>query len=839
MSELRHTGIDALGEIPWGSHFCNFYETKQDLLDTLVPYFKAGLESNEFCLWVVSNSGLITVQEAKEALAQVVPEFDRHLSDKNIEILTELDWYLQENMFNLERVTNAWDVKLKRALALGYEGMRVSGDTFWLKKKDWENFCAYEKQLDDSITDMPMTALCTYPLSKSGAIEILDVVQNHKFAVARRQGEWEIIESPELFQANLEIKRLNEELEQRVVERTKELAATNIELRREIAERKHAEEELKKEKEILAKIFDNIPVMIGFVADDGVKLVNPEWERTIGWTLKELQEQNVDIFAEAYPDPSYRQEVLDFVAASIGEWKDLKIKVRDGRVIDAACAIVRLSDGTRVAIAQDITERKQAEDALRKSEDRIRLIIDTIPTMAWTVRLDGIVDFYNQRWLDYAGEGAIEDPNGIVHPEDLPDVMEKWLAKMAAEEPFEGEMRLRRADGEYRWFLVRTAPLRDEKGNLVKWYGVSTDIEDSERAKDALRESEHRYLSLFENMAEGVGYFRLLFKDGKLQDAIYLEVNPAWENLTGLKNVIGRKITEVLPGILQANSEFFERATRVALTGQSERFEAYSTQLKKWLSTSAYCPKKEHVIVVLDDITERKLADETLQRSYEEIRRLTEHLQKIREEERTSIAREIHDELGQQISVLKFDVSWLNKKLNGADRAVKEKVGDLLELLETMVESVRRISSELRPSLLDNLGLVAAMEWHLKEFEKRSGIKIIFNEPKEELEIADSMTNGLFRIFQESLTNVARHSMAKKVTVELLQKNDQLILSIEDDGKGFDKQKAAEMKTLGILGMRERSMMMGGSYEIKSILGKGTSVTVVLPYKLENHMTNI
>ena len=140
MSELRHTGIDALGEIPWGSHFCNFYETKQDLLDTLVPYFKAGLESNEFCLWVVSSADLITVQEAKEALAQVVLELDQHLSDKNIEILTELEWYLQENAFNLERVTNAWDVRLKRALALGYEGMRVSGDTFWLKKKDWKNF---------------------------------------------------------------------------------------------------------------------------------------------------------------------------------------------------------------------------------------------------------------------------------------------------------------------------------------------------------------------------------------------------------------------------------------------------------------------------------------------------------------------------------------------------------------------------------------------------------------------------------------------------------------------------------------------------------------------------
>ena len=147
MSELRNTGIDALGEIPWGSHFCNFYETKQDLLDTLVPYFKAGLESNEFCLWVVSNSALITVQEAREALAKAVPELERHLLDKNIEILTELDWYLDENEFNLERVTNAWDVKLKRALALGYEGMRVSGDTFWLKKKDWKNFAPTKNRL--------------------------------------------------------------------------------------------------------------------------------------------------------------------------------------------------------------------------------------------------------------------------------------------------------------------------------------------------------------------------------------------------------------------------------------------------------------------------------------------------------------------------------------------------------------------------------------------------------------------------------------------------------------------------------------------------------------------
>src|SRR6266404_2239133 len=220
-TELRESGISVVGDVPWGTHFCHFYETKQDLLDTVVPYLKAGLESKEFCIWVLSNSELITVAEAKGALAQAVPDLDRHLADENIEILNGLDWYLEENVFNLERVKRAWDAKLKRALARGYDGMRVSGDTLWLAEKDWKDFCAYEKQLNASITDQQMTVLCTYPLAKSGAGEILDVMQAHQFAIARRQGEWEVIESPEPTRAKAEIKRLNTEL-QRILDRTPE-----------------------------------------------------------------------------------------------------------------------------------------------------------------------------------------------------------------------------------------------------------------------------------------------------------------------------------------------------------------------------------------------------------------------------------------------------------------------------------------------------------------------------------------------------------------------------------------------------------------------------------------
>jgi PAS domain S-box-containing protein len=146
-----------------------------------------------------------------------------------------------------------------------------------------------------------------------------------------------------------------------------------------------------------------------------------------------------------------------------------------------------------VQMARVAIEAKRSEDALRKSEDRLRLVIDTIPAMAWSVLPDGTVDFLNQRWLDYAGVSlgeSLERPTSVIHPDDTPRVLEKWRAAMTAGEPYEDEMRLRRADGQYRWFLIRTVPLRDEQGNIVKWYGTSTDIEERKQAEDTLRRNQ-------------------------------------------------------------------------------------------------------------------------------------------------------------------------------------------------------------------------------------------------------------------------------------------------------------------------------------------------------------
>jgi len=146
-----------------------------------------------------------------------------------------------------------------------------------------------------------------------------------------------------------------------------------------------------------------------------------------------------------------------------------------------------------VQMARVAIEAKRSEDALRKSEDGLRIVIDTIPTMAWSVLPDGTVDFLNKRWVDYTGlslEQYVQDPTGPIHPDDVPRALEKWFANKALGEAFEDEMRLRRADGEYRWFLIRTVPLRDEQGSLVKWYGTSTDIEDRKQAEDTLRRNQ-------------------------------------------------------------------------------------------------------------------------------------------------------------------------------------------------------------------------------------------------------------------------------------------------------------------------------------------------------------
>jgi C4-dicarboxylate-specific signal transduction histidine kinase len=240
---LRRTGIGVVGDVPWGTHFFLFHETKEDLIDACIPYFRAGLENKELCIWGIADP--LTEEEVRYCLKHAIPGFENYFENRNIEIVRGREWYMTGDELDLEKVTTGWKQKTARALNGGYAGLRLSSDTAWLEKRYWKEFSEYEKEVNDSIVDTPMLALCTYPLPGSAAAEILDVMRTHQFAIARRNKEWEVVETSELKQAKAEILRLNKDLEQRVVERTDQLMAANEHLKQEMRERIRAEEAIR------------------------------------------------------------------------------------------------------------------------------------------------------------------------------------------------------------------------------------------------------------------------------------------------------------------------------------------------------------------------------------------------------------------------------------------------------------------------------------------------------------------------------------------------------------------------------------------------------------------
>lgn len=240
LPEVRNTGISAVGRMPWGTHFCHFYETKRDLIDILVPFLKAGLENNEFCMWVSFER---TDEQTIEAMSAALPALRDHIDAGDVQFLPYSEWYVLDGRFDLARVIKGWQHKLDQALAKGYDGMRVSGDGGWAMANSLESFEDYERRLNTFIADQRILVLCTYPLAVTGAAELFDVARSHQFAIAKRNGDWEVLETPELRKAKEALKALSEELEQRVAERTNALGRANEELRALSARLHRAREE--------------------------------------------------------------------------------------------------------------------------------------------------------------------------------------------------------------------------------------------------------------------------------------------------------------------------------------------------------------------------------------------------------------------------------------------------------------------------------------------------------------------------------------------------------------------------------------------------------------------
>ena len=370
---------------------------------------------------------------------------------------------------------------------------------------------------------------------------------------------------------------------------------------------------------------------------------------------------------------------------------------------------------------------------------------------------------------------------------------------------------------------------KDEIGKLAMAFNNMA--ESLKRREGALRESEERYRTLFTQASDGIC---IMSVDGKLVD-----VNESSARMHGYSTQEIRHINLKDSDAPETFQLAPERMRRV-LAGEAITFEVkhyhkdgHVFPLEVSVSLISY-NGESYVQCIHRDITERKRGEEMIQASREQMRALAGRLQTVREEERTDIAREIHDELGGALTGMKVDVSFLIKSAlkienEAARTSLIAGMDSVTKSIDTTIHAVRRIAMELRPGILDDLGLVAALEWQLKDFEKRTGIRCEFFPPVEDISLDADLSTALFRIFQEALTNVARHSGATEVRVRLRADADCSTLEVEDNGKGIEKEKLLSSESLGLLGMRERAQMFGGRITVTGTPGTGTTVKVEIP----------
>ena len=667
---LRKSGIDIIGDVSWGTHFCQFYQTKEDLVDTLVPYFKAGLENNEFCMWIVSQPS--EAEEAKEALKKAISDFDTYLENGQIEFIPYTHWYLKECNFDSERVLNDWVEKLNQALTNGYDGLRL-GNSFRLEKKDWSDFADYEGQVDDVIGNNQMIALCTYPLDRCNATGIIDVVINHQFALVKRDGKWERIENSG---------------------------------RKNKTEFKRAEEMLKESEGRLRALFNLLPIGVS-ITDKGRNILdaNLALENILDLsrsdllnrkysTRKYLRSNGTEMPAEEFPSVRALKEEGLVQSSEMGIIKE------DGSTIwtDVSATALPFSDGQVVIITRDITESKKAEKKIQDLANIVEYSNDAIITKS----LDGIITSWNkgaEQIYGYSAKEVLGKPISILEPSILVEETEELAELIKQGDKIHNYETLRlRKDGRIINVSLTLSPVFDESGKLTDISVIARDITKSKIAEEKLRKNEERYRIATEQTGQVVYEYDLRTDKSSWAGAIEEVTGYSFEEIHKLgKDVWIKNIhltdmnrgEEKFQSVRNTGGRFKEELRLRKKDGTCIYIENNGV----WLTD--YEGQPYGTIGVLKDISEKKLASKKLQESEERYRTAAE-------------------QTGQVI----FDFNLETRKVRWAG-AIREVTGYDPEELENLDKSawIEHVHPEDRMELLENL---------MKSFEEEKKFKVEF-----------------------------------------------------------------------------------------------------------------
>ena len=608
---------------------------------------------------------------------------------------------------------------------------------------------------------------------------------------------------------------------------------------RDITESRRAEEDLRESEKRYRNLVEVSPDAILIHQDYKVVFANPAAAKLLGVETRD-EILGRSLFDAIHPEQHtwiherYRRMVEENKPLEFGELRLIRV---DGRAIDAESATIPTAWKGRAAaqvVIHDLSERKKAEAALQESEERFRSL-SRVTFEGIMVHENGMIIDANQQFAELFGFPNSEILIGKKGLEILPMTRESRdliKERLLSHSDAPLEISVLRPDGS-------TFPAETQSRKAV-YRGQSAivvtmrDITERKMAEKTLADSEKRFRALVENSSDVI---TLLDENGTI-----LFDSSAIVHLFGFSpdERKGINIFELI------HSEDSENARKVLtdLLGHPRESCSFLVRTKDsagawhWVETTASNLLDEESVrsIVLNsrDVTERKSSEEELNRSRAQLEKFSEHLENVLDEERKRISREIHDELGQMLTVLKFDLRWLNSKAKIRNRQFSEKIEEMESTLSQALVSVKRISKELRPPQIDALGLIGAIQLDVSQIERKVGLIARLKFHPSEFSVDKQLSVTIYRVFNEVLTNVVRHANAKKIDIELTQAPEFVVLRVQDDGRGISEKELEGSQSLGLAGMRERVRQRNGTLTIQGQTGKGTVVTAHFPLKYES-----